>query len=113
MDAVAHLCYAPAMPVPTYRKITRWIFDHMLWDTAGTAGAGFWPGLWATRKLLLALVGSAVLTGWEWVERHPPDMAIVAIVHFVFVFTLIALLVVVGLWFRGRRSPSEPGPRSL
>lgn len=110
---MARLCYAPAMSVPTYRKITRWIFDHMLWDTAPTAGTGFWPGLWATRKLLLALVGSAVLTWWEWVEHHPPDIAIVTIVHFVFVFALIALLVYLGLWFRGKRSPSEQGPRSL
>ena len=89
----------------------RWILDHMLWDTAGAAGSGFWPGLWATRKLLIAFVGSAVLTWWEWVEHHPPDILIVALVHFVFVFAVIALLVYVGLWFRTRKSPTSQTPQ--
>jgi len=100
----------PATAVPTHRKIMRWILDHMLWDAAGAAGRGFWPGLWATRKLLVAFVGSAVLTWWEWVEHHPPDILIVALVHFVFVFAVIALLVYVGLWFRARKSPTSQTP---
>lgn len=113
MDAVFFLCYAPAMAVPLHRKIARWIFDHLLWDTTSTARAGFWTGLWATRKLLVAFMGSAVLTWREWVEHRPPDIVIVALVHFVFVFAVIALLVYVAQWFRGRGSPSEQGPRTL
>jgi hypothetical protein len=53
------------MAVTTHRKIMRWMLDHMLWDTSGAEGRGFWPGLWATRNLLLALVGSGVLTSWN------------------------------------------------
>ena len=33
----------------------------------------------------------------ESVEHHPPDIVIVALVHFVFVFAVVALLVYVGL----------------
>lgn len=98
------------MAVTTHRKIMRWMLDHMLWDMAGAEGRGFWPGLWATRKLLLAFVGSAVLTWWEWVEHHPPDILIVGLVHFVFVFAVIALLVYVGLWFRAWKLPTSQTP---
>jgi hypothetical protein len=98
------------MAVTTHRKIMRWMLDHMLWDTAGAEGRGFWPGLWASRKLLLALAGSGVLTWWEWVEHHPPEIVIVTLVHFVFLFAVIALLVYVGLWFRARRSTTSRTP---
>ena len=98
------------MTVTTPRKILRWMLDHMLWDTAGAAGRGFLPGLWATRKLLIAFAGSAVLTWWEWVEHHPPDMVFVAIIHFVFVFLLVALLVYLGQWLRARKLPTSQTP---
>ncbi len=98
------------MALPVYRKTARWILDHMLWDTAGAARR-FWPGLWATRKLLLALAGSGVLTWREWVEHHPPEIVIVGLVHFVFVFAVIALLVYAGLWFRTRKSPTSQTPQ--
>jgi hypothetical protein len=101
----------PAMAFPVYGKTKRWILDHMLWDTAGAAGRGFWPGLWATRKLLLALVGSGVLTWREWVEHHPPEIVIVELVHFLFLFAVIALLVHAGLWFRTRKSPTSQAPQ--
>lgn len=107
MDAVACLCYAPAMAVPLHRKIGHWIFDHLLWDPAGTARAGFRRGLWATRKLLVILAGTVALTWAEWVEHHPPEIAIVALIHLVFVFAAVALLVYVGQWFRDRKSPSN------
>jgi hypothetical protein len=81
------------MAIPIHRKITGWIFDHLLWDTAGVAREGFWRGMWATRKLLIALVGSGVLTWREWEEHHPPEIAIVAVIHFVFVMAVIAILV--------------------
>jgi len=61
------------------------------------------------RKLLLALVGSALLTWQEWVERHPPEIAIVALIHFVFVLAAIALLVYMGQWLS--RSLGKSGKR--
>ena len=96
------------MAVPIRRQIARWIFDHLLWDTAGAAPQGFRRGIWATRKLLIAVAGSAALDWMEWVEHHPPDMAIVAVIHFVFVLAAIGLLVYVWQWVsRSRTSLSE------
>jgi hypothetical protein len=92
------------MAVPIHRKITRWIIDHLLWDTAGTAREGFLGGLWAARKLLVAVAGAVLLTWREWVEHHPPEIAVVALIHFVFVLAAIALVVQIGRWFgRSRR----------
>jgi membrane-anchored protein YejM (alkaline phosphatase superfamily) len=77
-----------------------------LWDTAGTAREGLWAWLWATRRLLLALAGSAWLTWQEWVKHHPPEIAIVAVLHFSFVLIAIALLVYAGQWFScGNQKP--------
>lgn len=95
------------MAVPMHRKITRWVIDHLLWDTNGSARDGFLGGLWATRKLSVAVVGSAVLTWQEWVTHHPPEIALVAIIHFVFVLALIALAVHIGRLF-SRRQPKDP-----
>jgi hypothetical protein len=66
-------------------------------------------GLWATRKLLVAVAGSALLTWWERIEHHPPDLAIVELVHFFFVFAVIALLVYIGQWRKrnSKKSLSE------
>ena len=99
----------PCRSQPTV-KIMRWMLDHMLWEASGAAGRGFWPGLWATRKLLIALAGSGVLTWREWVEHRPPEIVIIALIHFVFVFAMIALLVYAGLWFRARKMPSSQTP---
>ena len=88
------------MTLPVHRKITGWIFDHLLWDNTGAAPQGFRRVLWATRKLLIALVASGVLTWREWVGHHPPEIAIVAVIHFVFVLAVIALLIYFGQWFR-------------
>jgi hypothetical protein len=95
------------MAVPIHRKITRWIIDHLLWDTTGSAREGFWGGLWATRKLFLAVAGAALLTWWEWVKHHPPEIVVVALIHFVFVLAAIALAVEMRRWFSdsGKRSP--------
>ena len=97
-----------AIAVRLHRKIARWIVDHILWDTAtNRPRAGFWRGVWATRKLLVALAGAGLLTRLEWVEHHPPDIAIVAILHFVFMLSAIALLVYAGGWFGGKKSPGN------
>jgi hypothetical protein len=100
------------MPVPTHRKITRWIIDHLIWDTANTARDGFWGGLWATRKLIAAIAGAALLTWLEWVEHHPPAIAVVALIHFVFVLAAMALVVQIREWFsRSCRRPPTGQPK--
>jgi len=99
-------CYSPEVTAPIRRKITHWIFDHLLWDTTSTVRQGFWGGLWATRKLLVALAGAALLTWREWAEHKPPEIAIVALIHFVFVLAAIALLLYTGQWFS--RSDKNP-----
>jgi hypothetical protein len=96
------------MAVPIRRQIARWIFANLLWDTSGAVRKGFWGGLWATRKLLAAVAGSALLTWWEWIEHHPPDLVIVELVHFAFVFGAIALFVYVRQRFSRRsKLPSK------
>ena len=79
------------MTIPLHRRITSWIFNNLIWDPTGTARTGFRRGLWATRKLILAIVLSALLDWLEWTHHHPPDMALVALVHFVFALALVAL----------------------
>jgi hypothetical protein len=93
------------MPEPI--RFTNWIFDHLLWDTAGTARQGLLRVLWATRKILIAIVGSAVMTWWFWIEHHPSEIASVALIHFVFVMTLIALFVYVAQRLNSKKSPSK------
>jgi hypothetical protein len=98
---------------PLHKRITGWIFDHLLWDTTGSGRQGFWGALWAARKLVAALALSALLTWREWVEHHPPEIVIVELIHFVFVLAVIALFVYIGQRFshRGGNSPREPEKR--
>ncbi len=104
------------MTAAIQRGITRWVVDNLLWDTTGGAREGFRRGLWATRKVLVAVAGAAVLTWWEWVEHHPPDIAVVALIHLVFVSAAVALVVQAGRWLgRGghkSRSREAKGPDS-
>jgi len=44
---------------------------------------------------LAALLLSALLTWWEWVEHHPPDIALVALIHFVFIAVVLAILIAI------------------
>jgi hypothetical protein len=97
------------MAASIHRKGARWIVEHLLWDTTGAARKDFWAGLWAARKLIAALAGAALLTGREWVEHHPPEIAIVALIHFVFVLAAIALFVYTGQWFT--RKDKKPAGR--
>ncbi len=90
-----------ALPPSLPQRIGRWIFHHLLWDTGGVAREGFLRGLWATRKLIIALAGSALLDWMEWVEHHPPEMVLVALIHFVLVLGVIALFVYVGQRLKG------------
>ena len=102
------------MAVLIHRKIGRWIFDHLIWDPKGSAREGFWRGVWATRKFFVAIVGATLLTWTEWVKHHPPEIAIVAVIHLVFVLSVIALLVFTGQWFRrgGKTPPGRPAKPS-
>lgn len=101
------------MPASILRRITRWVFDHLLWDTSSSEREGFGRGLWATRKLIVALAGAAWLTWREWVEHRPPEIAIVAVLHFLFVFAVIGLLVYMGQWVRRNltKAPGDPANR--
>jgi hypothetical protein len=102
------------MADPIRRTITRWIIDHLLWDTSGTAREGFVRWLWATRKLSIAILGSALLDWREWVEHHPPEIVLIAFIHFAFVLAAIALVVRIGQW-SSRSDKKSPGrqPKGL
>jgi hypothetical protein len=94
-----------------FRKVARWISDHLLWDASVAARRGAGRGLWATRKLLVALAVAALLTWREWVEHHPSEIAIVAAFHFVFVLAVIALLVYTGQWLSRSYNKSSGGQK--
>lgn len=73
-----------------------WLVDHLLWDTAGSASSGFLGVIWAIRKPIIAVALTLTLTWREWVDHHPLEfllVALVAIVNLVLVFGAIALLV--------------------
>ncbi|HET6179582.1 MAG TPA: hypothetical protein VFE61_21845 [Candidatus Sulfotelmatobacter sp.] len=88
------------------RRIARWIFTTLVWDITSTQPLGPWARLWATRKLLAALVISALLMWREWVEHHPPEIALI-VLHFLFVLAIIGLLSCVAQWFN-RSSDKSP-----
>jgi hypothetical protein len=93
--------------MPIGRTITAWMISHLVWDTAGSTLQGFLGVLWALRKLLIALAVSAVLTWREWVEHRPSEIALLAVIHFIFVFALIALLVYCAQRF-GKKAVKHP-----
>src|SRR5947209_7252113 len=104
------------MAARIHRKIARWITDHLLWEMTGTAREGFWGWLLVRWKLFVAVAGAALLTWWEWVEHHPPEIALVALLHFVFLLVAIALIVHIARWVsrNDKKSPSRQpkGPQS-
>ena len=80
------------------RQITRRFIDFFLWDVDGTPreGSGRWLlGKW---RPLLALIGSGFLTWREWVEHHPPEIALIALIHFVFLLIVLAVIVHAARW---------------
>lgn len=73
-----------------------WFVDHLLWDTAGSASAGFLGAVWALRKPIIAVAITLMLTWREWVDYHPLEIVLVvlvAVVNFVLVLAAVALLV--------------------
>ena len=91
------------MAAPIYRRFGRWTIDHFLWDLHGTARKGASGWVSAKWRLVVAILGSVLLTRVEWVEHHPPEIALIALIHFVFVLRGIALVVAVVRRFRGSR----------
>src|SRR6476661_1651147 len=93
------------MTVPVHGKIRRWMIDPVLADTADIAQLGFWGRLRAEWKFVGVVAGAGLLTWQEWIEHHPPNMALIALIHFVFVWILVAIAVHIVRWLRsGRRS---------
>jgi hypothetical protein len=80
------------------RKITKWFIEYFLWNVDGTPREG--PGGWLLGKWrpLLALIGSGFLTWREWAEHHPPEIALIALIHFVFLLIVLALIVHAVRW---------------
>jgi hypothetical protein len=81
------------MAILRLRRAARWIYHHLLWDATDGASSRFYEVIWATRKIILVAAGTALLTWLEWVEHHPPAIAIITLIHFVFVFVAVGLLV--------------------
>ncbi len=101
------------MSEPIVRAVTRWIWSNLVWDTSGRSRGGVWGRLWPARKLLLALAGSAVLDWMEWVEHHPPAIAIVAVLHFLFVLAAIAAAIpILRRLSRASQPPAAPPPQA-
>jgi hypothetical protein len=97
------------MAAPIHQKIMRWIIDHFLWDVTGTTREGLWGWLCGKWRVLAAVAGAVLLTWGEWVKHHPPEIALIAVIHFLFVLVAIALVVQVVRWFSrsAKKSPSR------
>ncbi len=74
----------------------RWLARHLLWDDGSGWGLGAW-------RPWLAIAGSAILTWREWVTHHPPEIVLIAVIHFIFVLLLIAIPFNVIRWLGNRR----------
>ena len=81
------------MTKSSFRRFCAWIFDTLLWDTAGSARSGFTEVLWATRKVVMAAAAAGFLSWREWVEYEPRQIMLAALMHFLFVLTAIGFLV--------------------
>lgn len=62
-------------------------------QSSGLSKAAFLQALLSPRIALVALAVSVVLDYMEWVEHHPPEILIVVVLHFVFVWVPLATLV--------------------
>ena len=79
------------------------MIDPVLADTADIAHLGFWGSLRVKWKFVGVLAGTALLTWQEWTAHHPPDMALIALIHFVFIWILVAIAVHIVRWLRSSR----------
>ena len=69
-------------------------------QSSGLINPTFLQSLLSRRIVLIALAVSVVLDYMEWVEHHPPVMAIIVVLHFLFVW--VPLAIVVWIWRRFR-----------
>ena len=81
-------------------KFARWVRHTLLWDPGMPARTGLWGALWALRKLMLVLSITVVLTCGEWIEHRPPEIALIALIHLVFVLTALGVVLSLGRWLR-------------
>lgn len=92
------------MTVPVHGRARRWIVDPIVGDTTDIARRGFWGRLRAEWKFFAAVAVTALLTWREWVDHHPPEIALAALIHFVFAWLAVAIAVHTARWFsRGNR----------
>ena len=80
-------------------NIWTWIVRHVLWDSSGIQRAGSFGVFWALRKVLLCAAFATVLTWVEWIEHHPPEIVIIAVLHFLLVLATLAILIFAMRWF--------------
>jgi hypothetical protein len=98
------------MPEPVRNSVKHWLLNQLLWDGAVAKPAGFRKTLWATRYLLLAFAGAVFLTWREWIEHRPPEIALIAVIHFFFVLGLIAVCLSARQRLGGRIKESSHKP---
>jgi hypothetical protein len=90
------------------RTLGRRMIDALAWDGPVVAdGAGGW--IVALRRPLIALVASAWLTVMEWRINRPPEIALIAVLHFVVVLLAIALVVHFFRWIARSRARPDHG----
>lgn len=85
------------MDAPRSGGCRSWLLHRLIWDTEGGLS-----GLWPARKVVAALLLSALLTWGEWVKHRPPQIALIALIHFVLILAIVAGVVYAQEWMRRR-----------
>lgn len=89
------------MPTASPRSLGRRMFDAVAWDGPPTTDDSL-GRIVALRRPLIALVASTWLTVMEWRINRPPEIALIAVLHFVVVLLVIALVVHFFRWIARR-----------
>jgi hypothetical protein len=92
------------MTVPVHGKIRRWIIDPVFANTTAGRRLSSSGRMRAEWKLFAVVAVTALLTWREWVEHHPPEIALIALIHLVFVWVGVAIIVHVVQWL-SRKNP--------
>ncbi len=58
--------------------------------------------MWSYRTVGAALILSALLDWLEWSLHRPPNMAVIAVIHFAFALIVVAVVTKMTQWFRRR-----------
>jgi hypothetical protein len=75
------------------RIAARWIYQNLLWDPSVHTDSAVPRMIWGVRKLALGVLVAAILTWREWIEHHPPEIALIAGIHFLLVMSVLAVLI--------------------